>query len=246
MNRFKDLREGVVKSADKKPEVYVAPDGKKHVRMVPVNKQIIKTERKLTPGEKKKREEIAKAMERDNPGMDMKKKMAIATWQAKKVAEAKGPKIDPEKMAAHMARNVKPPKPKKMTSTQKSLASVREISKDKLGQYIKHATSDVSRRASNLSTDYSTKALNKLTKRQVGIHKAVDRLTKEAVDPSDTGGKEETDMAMGQLKFMQHAIEGIMARVQKDGDMEEWFQNKLTKAHEDLKSLYSYSKGEQE
>ena len=46
-------------------------------------------EKTLTPAEKKKREEIAKAMERENPGMDMKKKMAIATWQAKKVAEEK-------------------------------------------------------------------------------------------------------------------------------------------------------------
>jgi hypothetical protein len=44
-------------------------------------------EKTLTPAEKKKREEIAKAMERENPGMDMKKKMAIATWQAKRVAE---------------------------------------------------------------------------------------------------------------------------------------------------------------
>ena len=93
--------------------------------------------------------------------------------------EKKGPKIDPAKMAAHMARNQKPTKPKKMSSTQKSLASIRELSKDKLGQYIKRATSDVSRRASRLSTDYSTKSLNKLTSRQAGIHKAVDRLTKK-------------------------------------------------------------------
>jgi len=230
--------------------------------------------------------------------------MAVAAYLAKrrdntkKVDEKKGPKIDPAKMAAHLARNKKP---KKMTSTQKSLASIRqrandeeveldEISKKKLGQYVKHATSDVSRMASRLGNDYDKKTLDKLTKRQVGIHKAVDKLTNsfsaegkhgpegekgpfykdfnkefekkkirmtrhiamdkkaamEAVDPSDTGGKEETDMAMGQLKFMQHAIEGIMARVQKDGDMEEWFQNKLTKAHEDLKSLYAYSKGEQD
>ena len=41
----------------------------------------------LTPAEKKKREEIAKAMERDNPGMDMSKKMAIATATAKRVEE---------------------------------------------------------------------------------------------------------------------------------------------------------------
>lgn len=45
-------------------------------------------EKTLTPAEKKKREEIAKAMEKDNPDMPMDKKMAIATAQAKKVAEA--------------------------------------------------------------------------------------------------------------------------------------------------------------
>jgi len=44
-------------------------------------------EKTLTPAELKKREEIAKAMERDNPGMDMGKKMAIATAAAKRVAE---------------------------------------------------------------------------------------------------------------------------------------------------------------
>lgn len=44
-------------------------------------------EKTLTPAEKKKREDIAQAMERENPGMDMSKKMAIATAAAKKVAE---------------------------------------------------------------------------------------------------------------------------------------------------------------
>lgn len=45
-------------------------------------------EKTLTPAEIKKREEIAKSMERDNPGMPMAKKMAIATATAKRVAEA--------------------------------------------------------------------------------------------------------------------------------------------------------------
>ena len=49
--------------------------------------QVVLGEKKLTDAELKKREEIAQAMERDNPGMDMGKKMAIATAQAKKVAE---------------------------------------------------------------------------------------------------------------------------------------------------------------
>ena len=48
-------------------------------------------EKTLTPAEKKKREEIAKAIEKDEPNMPMDKKMAIATAQAKKVAEGKKP-----------------------------------------------------------------------------------------------------------------------------------------------------------
>lgn len=44
-------------------------------------------EKTLTPAEKKKREEIAQAMHRDNPDMPMGKKMAIATATAKRVAE---------------------------------------------------------------------------------------------------------------------------------------------------------------
>ena len=44
-------------------------------------------EKKLTPAELKKREEIAKAIEKDNPKMPMDKKMAIATATAKRVAE---------------------------------------------------------------------------------------------------------------------------------------------------------------
>lgn len=52
-----------------------------------VIKQVVLGEKKLTDAELKKREEIAQAMERDNPGMDMGKKMAIATATAKKVAK---------------------------------------------------------------------------------------------------------------------------------------------------------------
>jgi hypothetical protein len=44
-------------------------------------------EKTLTSAEMKKREEVAQAIERDNPDMPMSKKMAIATAQAKKVAE---------------------------------------------------------------------------------------------------------------------------------------------------------------
>ena len=49
------------------------------------------TEKKLTDAEMKKREEIAKAIEKDNPDMPMDKKMAIATATAKRVAEEEEP-----------------------------------------------------------------------------------------------------------------------------------------------------------
>jgi hypothetical protein len=64
-------------------------DGKK----VRVDHKKLKTEeveleeKTLTPAELKKREEIAKAMERKNPNMDKSRKMAIATAVAKRVAE---------------------------------------------------------------------------------------------------------------------------------------------------------------
>jgi len=54
---------------------------------IPFNDKKV-NEKTLTPAEKKKREEIAKAIERDNPKMSMDKKMAIATATAKKVAES--------------------------------------------------------------------------------------------------------------------------------------------------------------
>ena len=52
-----------------------------------MNEEVELDEKTLTPAELKKREEIAKAMERENPGMNMGKKMAIATAAAKRVAE---------------------------------------------------------------------------------------------------------------------------------------------------------------
>lgn len=53
----------------------------------PMREGVELEEKHLTPAEMKKREEIAQAIERDKPGMAMKKKMAIATAAAKRVAE---------------------------------------------------------------------------------------------------------------------------------------------------------------
>ena len=67
---------------------------------------------------------------------------------------------------------------------------------------------------------------------------------KEAIDPSDTGGQEEVSMAMRQVAGIRHFVDGIEMRVKTAGDMEEWYQNKLTKAHDYLETIYSYGKGD--
>jgi hypothetical protein len=68
--------------------------------------QVMLGEKKLTDAEMKKREEIAQAMERDNPGMDMGKKMAIATATAKKVAEEVNLQEITTKSGADVDRNL--------------------------------------------------------------------------------------------------------------------------------------------
>ena len=67
---------------------------------------------------------------------------------------------------------------------------------------------------------------------------------KEAVDPADTGGKEEVSMAVKQIAGIRHFVDDIERRVKSTGDMEEWYQNKLTKAHDYLKTIYAYGKGD--
>lgn len=69
---------------------------KNTTKLNPTKEEVDLEEKKLTPAELKKREEIAKAMERDNPGMDMSKKIAIATAVAKRVAESKEEKKEDE------------------------------------------------------------------------------------------------------------------------------------------------------
>ena len=78
---------------------------KKDMKM-PMEKLKAMMEKKLTPAEMKKREEIAKGIEKGSPGMPMAKKMAIATAKAKEVAEGKAhtiPKTPKEKSLAKLA-----------------------------------------------------------------------------------------------------------------------------------------------
>jgi hypothetical protein len=77
-----EMKSALSKMAADKVKDYLAKGGK-------IRKEEVEEidERSLTDAEMKKREEIAKAIGRENPDMPMAKKMAIATAQAKKVTE---------------------------------------------------------------------------------------------------------------------------------------------------------------
>jgi hypothetical protein len=55
---------------------------------------------------------------------------------------------------------------------------------------------------------------------------------------------EKTEMAETQLHFIHYAAEEILDYIDDGGEVEEWYQNKLSKVHSDMESLHSYIEGE--
>lgn len=144
-------------------------------------------EKTLTHAEKKKREEIAKAMEKDNPDMPMDKKMAIATAQAKKVAEGFTPKeikmaigiaSDKRYAGGNMTGAVNQiEKIKKGLSKHKQVAAVLRRQNEEVEQ-IDEISAKLARKAAAASSaksfDYSSSAYGD------GAEKEADRLDKKS------------------------------------------------------------------
>jgi hypothetical protein len=66
--------------------------------------------------------------------------------------------------------------------------------------------------------------------------------SEQVFEQNDT--MEKVEMAQGQLHFICYAAEEILEFIKKGGDVEEWYQNKLSKVHSDMESLHSYVEGE--
>lgn len=205
-------------------------------------------EKKLTPAEMKKREEIAKAMERDNPDMDMGKKMAIATATAKKVAESS--KSD---MLCKECGDLfgKPTNEKCMYDAYDQLGEnwvtkemyegldITEISLDMLTKKISN---------SGLAT---TKKANKFDKTKKDLEAMKARLAGKPAFATEAYEEEpaapdEKSMAMRQAKFIQYVGDEIMEHLEQDGDFPEWMQNKLSEFHQKAKDMHSTMSGSYE
>jgi hypothetical protein len=61
-------------------------------------------------------------------------------------------------------------------------------------------------------------------------------------EESDTS--EKTEMAQTQLHFIKYAAEEILEYIEMGGEIEEWYQNKLSKVQSEVESLHSYVEGE--
>jgi hypothetical protein len=62
---------------------------------------------------------------------------------------------------------------------------------------------------------------------------------------SEQSDKEEKhEMAQTQAHFIKYAAEEILEYIEMGGEIEEWYQNKLSKVHSDVESLHSYMEGE--
>ena len=218
-------------------------------------------EKKLTPAEMKKREEIAKAMERDNPGMDMGKKMAIATATAKKVAEEveQIDEISADMKNRYMNRA-------SQAATAATMAGKYTKGKDKekfdriarnrkagikkvVGEEVELDITEISldmltKKISNSGMD-STKKANKMdkTKNDLSAMKArlagKPSLAKEAYEDDEPASPDEASMAMRQLGFIEYAAEEVMDHIKSGKEFPEWMQNKLSKLHGQMESLHS-------
>ena len=65
----------------------------------------------------------------------------------------------------------------------------------------------------------------------------------EQVDEQDDS-MEKKEMAQTQLHFIKYAAEEILAFIDMGGEVEEWYQNKLSKVQSEVESLHSYIEGE--
>lgn len=174
-------------------------------------------EKTLTPAEKKKREEVAKAIERENPNMPMAKKMAIATATAKKVAEATEDlsTVGNRRLSAiasdptHPDRAAAKNELARRRMQREEVEQIDELSKKTLGSYVKGASASAAGIASGVGRDIGAgkKAhaddTRQLRNRLKGVQRATDKLTKEETELEE----KVTNLSHARLKF--HATKGV-------------------------------------
>jgi len=204
-----------VRSADKKPEKYIGPDGKPRIRMVPVDKEVVKSESA----------NAAKAARDHMQGMQN----ARADMKSAKSADAMTKAMN--KLHFHMKAH------------KKAMAAMSEakdgdgvnIVKDRpfKGKPMKKEPD------SGKGISFANMKKSKVAK-DADANPNRAKAMGEAKDPEEYD--KEGDMAKTQLKTMIDAAQELHDQLSDDENMPEWVQNKITKATDYIDSVRDYMK----
>ena len=180
-------------------------------------------ERHLSPAELSKREEIAKAIAKNNPDMPMAKKMAIATAQAKKSV-----KEETELGESHYHVSWGP-------GVEHSVIAMNPL------HAIEKAKAHIIKKTPKLTEPKYADTFSK----KPAVHRI-----KEAVEPllqsadiakyktDDT--ESEIDMVRTELKAIASKVMHMLANMPNDHHIEPWIQSKIAAAKEMIGSVHDY------
>ena len=244
-----------VRSADKKPEKYIGPDGKPRIRMVPVDKEVVKSEsanaskeaQRHMQGMKdaradmkvaKSADAMTKAMNKLQHHTKAHKKAMAAMEEAYKEPQGQAKRImsplqkarmDKEKADRDRYGKLKPGVIKKKMANEDN---VDEISLKDLSNTIAKSTGNKNLRKA-LKTDKLKADLAKM------------KMATEAYE-IEPPSPDEKSMAMRQAKFIQYVGEELMEHMEQENDFPEWMQNKLSEFHQKAKDMHAVLAGEYE
>jgi hypothetical protein len=250
-----------VKSADRKPEKYIGPDGKPRIRMVPVDREVVKSEatnaskeaQRHMQGMKDARADMKVAKSADAMTKAM-NKLQHHTKAHKKAMAAMGEAKDGDGVNIVKDRPFKGKPMKKEPDSGKGIT----FANMKKSKVAKDADANPNRAKAygeakevdeislkDLSTTIAKSTGNKNLKKALKTDKLKADLAKmkmatEAKDPEEYD--KEGDMAKTQLKKMIDAAQELHDQLSDDENMPEWVQNKITKATDYIDSVRDYMK----
>ena len=250
-----------VKSADRKPEKYIGPDGKPRIRMVPVDREVVKSESanaakaardhmqgmqnaRADMKSAKSADAMTKAMNKLQFHMKAHKKAMAAMSEAKdgdgvnivkdRPFKGKPMKKEPDSSKGITFGNMKKSKVAKDADANPNRAKAYGEAKEVDEISLKDLSTTIAKSTGNKNLK---KAL-KTDKLKADLAKM--KMATEAKDPEEYD--KEGDMAKTQLKTMIDAAQELHDQLSDDENMPEWVQNKITKATDYIDSVRDYMK----
>lgn len=231
-----------VRSADKKAETYIKPDGKPGFRMVPVNKTVLKKEdldegaisTAKSPEEKRRARELrSKIGQHHTDTAKGQRAQTVGTdWKDTKNKERAKMGLPP---IHETALN-------ELTAAELKLINQMYDKKGNLTPLGKRVM-DHGKAASKLTPKDA--AADKARRKEYNAYqksKRNEEFVGEEKDPNEYD--REGEMMKGQLRQICSANEKLMTMVGDDDNLPEWVQNKVTKATDYIRSVRDYLESE--